>query len=283
MKSIPVLHIKGKSIAEVWEKSLLEVYDKGIKIKTQYDKESDPASRDSIMIMEISDPLFEPMIHRNMPMGLEDLQEYTMEVCDGIKNHWVRNKNDPSDTRWQYTYNQRLFNYDVGEELFNQIEIMCEKISKTPYTRRAQAVTWKVWEDNSCEDPACLQSIWGRCIEDDGKLVLNTNVRFRSNDAYKAAQLNIFAIINLVKRMAGRISEISGREVVVGQYVHFADSYHIYGSYLKEFENIFLKGVKEKSFEERTFNYCDVKDIMDESIPSILQKVKDFDREKSRK
>ena len=263
MQQIPVLHARGKSLAEAWENSMVELYSKGVRIKTQYDKVSDPASYDSTMIIEIQDPLSEPMIHKDMPCGLEDLQEYMMEVCDGIKNHWVRNPDDPKDTRWQYTYNQRLFDYNYYdkngvEQKIDQIEMVCKKIAETPYTRRAQAVTWKVWEDNECYDPACWQSLIVRCLEDeDGSLCLNANVRFRSNDAYKAAQLNMFAIAHLIVRMAKRIEVLSGKKVVVGRYVHMADSYHLYGSYLQEFEGRFLKGLKERSFEDRTINYCD--------------------------
>jgi len=292
---IPVLLIRGEGLAEVWEKSLIEVYKNGIDIKTQYDKESDPPSKDCTMIMVINNPFSEPMIHKEMPCGLEDLQEYVMEVLEGIKDHCVRDQNDPNDHRWEYTYHQRLFKYDLpinaglqsnltgdcpimgGILPFNQIEIMCQKIAKTPYTRRAQAVTWKVWEDNECYDPSCLQSIWCRCVENENKdLVLNTNIRFRSNDSFKAAQLNMFAFIMLQKKIADRISELSGKKVIVGRYMHEADSYHIYGSYMKEFENRFLKSLSNRSFEDRTWRYCDVKEIMDSSIPVIFEKMKTF-------
>ena len=157
MGGIPVLHVEGDCIARAWENSLLELYHKGCDIKTQYDKPDDPPSKDATMIITIADPLKEPMIHKDFPGGPEDLQEYVMEVCEGIKDHLVRDPNDPEDTRWEYTYHSRIFAYDVpNEETFDQIEIMCQKLAKTPYTRRAQAITWKVWEDNTCYDPACF-------------------------------------------------------------------------------------------------------------------------------
>ena len=73
----------------------------------------------------------------------------------------------------------------------DQIEGVCQQLAKTGFTRRAQAVTWKVWEDRECYDPACLQSIWCRIIEQDQVPRLSMNVRFRSNDAYKAAFMNM--------------------------------------------------------------------------------------------
>ncbi|MEE9189954.1 MAG: thymidylate synthase [Candidatus Neomarinimicrobiota bacterium] len=274
--NIPVLSVSGKSLAEAWEKSVLEVYEKGCLIKTEYDKPNDPPSKDCTIIIVVEDPLAEPMIHRDMPGGLEDLQEYVMEVLEGIKDHWVRDPNDPDDTRWEYTYHQRLFNYALPEteKTFDQIEIVAQKLSEVPYTRRAQAITWKVWEDNTCYDPACLQSIWCRLLKgEDDQWLLNTNIRFRSNDAYKAAFMNMFALIQLQKKIAERISELSGINVILGRYVHQADSYHIYGSYMEEFENRFLRMHKERSFEERTYRYEDMKGIMEEAIPGILEKV----------
>ncbi len=273
--NIPVLVVEGENLPEAWERSLLAVYENGCDIKTEYDKAGDPPSKDCSVTIVVKNPLAEPMIHRDFPGGLEDLQEYVMEVLDGIKDHWVRDQNDPDDTRWEYTYHQRLFSYTVPgmDEIHDQIEIIATKLAEVPYSRRAQAVTWKVWEDNTCYDPACLQSIWCRVLAaDDNQLRLNTNIRFRSNDAYKAAFMNMFALIQLHKQIAGMISEISGSEVVPGRYVHQADSYHIYGSYLEEFEGRFLKNIKDRTFEKRTFNYSDIKHIMEEAIPGILSK-----------
>jgi len=279
---IPVLQAEGESLAEAWEKSLIEVHSKGCRVITEYDKPGDPPSLDSSMIIIVNSPLSEPMIHKDFPGGLEDLQEYVMEVLDGIKDHCVR---DPAegveDTRWEYTYHQRLFGYKVpcGLDPIDQIELMSSKLAETPHTRRAQAITWQVWEDNDCYDPACLQSIWCRMLpSESGSWILNTNVRFRSNDAYKAAFMNMFALIQLQVKIAGRISQMSGREVELGRYVHQADSYHIYGSYFTEFENRFIGGLKKRDFEGRTFRYADVKEIMEEAVPAILRKAAQMGR-----
>ena len=278
MKGIPVLTAKGKGIAEAWENSLVLLNKKGCDIKTMYDKPDDPPSKDATMMITIMNPLAEPMIHKDFPGGLEDLQEYVMEVVEGIKNHLVRDPNDPNDTRWEYTYNERLFKYRVPgtSEIYDQIEIIAKKLAETPYSRRAQAITWKVWEDNVCYDPACLQSIWCRLTQERNVFYLNTNVRFRSNDAYKAAFMNMFALVQLQKKIADRISELSGKKVKLGRYVHIVDSYHIYGSYFNEFKERFINGLSRRSFEERTFRYEDVKDIMDEARPVIMEKVKNM-------
>ena len=275
MKGIPVLHVEGDCIARAWENSLIALHRQGCDLKTEYDKPEDPPSKDATITIVITDPLAEPMIHKDFPGGPLELQEYVMEVCDGIKDHLVRDRNDPKDTRWEYTYHQRLFQYEVPSlKPFDQIEIACQKLAKTPHTRRAQAITWKVWEDNDCYDPACMQSIWCRILEEEGVPVLSMNVRFRSNDAYKAAFMNIFALVQLQQRMAARISELSGRQVQVGRYVHMADSYHIYGSYFREFEGRFLGALEKRTFEQRTLAYADVKDMMEEARPMILEKAR---------
>ena len=281
--NIPVLMVEGNNLAEAWEKSLVSAYGNGCEIKTEYDKPEDPPSKDCTMIIVVRDPLAEPMIHKDLPGGLEDLQEYVMEVLDGIKDHCLRNPDDPEDTRWEYTYHQRLFGYSFprSTEVFDQIELLSEKLAKTPHTRRAQAITWKVWEDNFCYDPACLQSIWCRLLQaDDDQWILNTNVRFRSNDAYKAAFMNMFALIKLQEKIAQRIAALSGKTVSLGRYVHQADSYHIYGSYFKEFESRFLRALETRSFEQRTYRYEAVKGLMEEAIPSISEKASKMGREK---
>jgi len=276
--NIPVFLVEGEGLAEAWEKALLKLHRQGCEIKTQYDKPGDPPSKDCSMTIVVRNPLAEPMIHRDFPGGLEDLQEYVMEVVEGIKNHLVRDPNDPDDTRWEYTYNERLFAYKVPgmNKIFNQIDSIAEKLAETPYTRRAQAITWKVWEDNECYDPACLQSFWCRITEVEGKNYLNANIRFRSNDAYKAAFMNMFALVQLQKMIASKISAKTGKEILLGRYVHIADSYHIYGAYFNEFKERFIKGLGTRDFEGRTFRYEDVKDIMDEARPMIMEKVRNM-------
>jgi thymidylate synthase len=275
MAGIPVLMAEGDCIARAWENALVLLYNSGCDIKTQYDKPDDPPSKDATMIVTIHDPLAEPMIHRDFPGGFEELEEYAMEVCEGIKDHCVRDLNDPSDTRWEYTYHQRLFGYTAPTLApVDQIEHICRQLADTPYTRRAQAITWKVWEDNSCYDPACLQSIWCRIIHDGGRPVLNMNVRFRSNDAYKAAFMNMFALTRLQARIAARVGELAGQTIGLGRYCHVADSFHIYGSNQAEFKARFLGAIEKRTFDQRTMRYEDVRDIMESARPAILEKAR---------
>jgi thymidylate synthase len=279
MAGIPVLMVEGDCIARAWENALVTLFRSGRDVETQYDKPEDPPSKDATMIVVIENPLAEPMIHRDFPGGFEELEEYVMEVCDGIKDHCIRDPNDPTDTRWEYTYHQRLFGYEVPSlGTTDQIELICKKLAETPHTRRAQAITWKVWEDNSCYDPACLQSVWCRIVEEEGRRLLCMNVRFRSNDAYKAAFMNMFALARLQSRIAQQIAELSGQPLEVGRYCHMADSFHIYGSNQAEFKARFLGAIERRTFEQRTMRYEDVRDMMESARPAILEKARRMGR-----
>ena len=278
---ISVLYAKGKCLPEAWENSLIALFSYGTLLETQYDKAGDPPSRDCSMVMIVEDPLSEPMIHRSFPGGLENLEEYRQEVVDGIKNHWVRNPDNPDDKRWEYTYNERMFDYKIPglKKSINQFEAMAQTLAKSPITRRAQMISWQPWMDIDAYDPACWQSLWGRIMRDDyGAAYLNLNIRFRSRDAFKAAFMNDFAFIDLGEKLAERISELRDEEVTLGRFVDQSDSYHIYGSYFDEFFDGFIKLMFDrKDFEDRTWTREFAQPFFDEAKPLIKKKIAEQD------
>lgn len=285
---LPVLFVEGRTLAEAWERSLVELWKKGCRIRTDYDRKDrhgnyiDPPSVDASMCMIVREPFGDPMIHRSFPAALEDLEEYRMEVVEGIKDHWVRDKNDPEDTRWEYTYHGRLFAYDVPglEGAVDQIEgcIMAE-LCRSEYSRRANAITWQPWYDPKIEHPPCLQSIWCRLVRDEaGALKLAMNIRFRSRDAYDAAFMNMFALVHLQKEIADRLSKRLGEKVEPGRYVDWSDSYHIYGRRLEDFERRFLAALEKRSFEERTWTLEFAREAFLEARERIMEKVREMDR-----
>ncbi|MCK4591537.1 MAG: hypothetical protein KAT86_07265, partial [Candidatus Latescibacteria bacterium] len=78
--NVPLITVSGCTLPEVWENSLLELWHKGVPIRTEYDKAGDPPSRDCTMVMAVEEPFAEPRIHRAFPAGLEDLEIYRQEV-----------------------------------------------------------------------------------------------------------------------------------------------------------------------------------------------------------
>ena len=235
------IHIVADSLPEAWERAVIETWEKGAEFETAYDKEGDPKSKDVTALIHVKNPFAEPRIHRAFPGGLDDLEKYRMEVLHGVHDHWV----DPANGKWNYTYHERLFGYKLPGSNFkvDQIALCIDELKKTPHTRRAQAVTWQVWNDLGYEHASCLQRLWFRV--ENGKL--NMCIHIRSNDAYKAAFMNMHAFTELQRWVAWQVG------VEVGEYIHIADSFHIYGSYFSEFEG-FLNAYKSRSFEDRIWD-----------------------------
>ena len=310
--NIPVVAVSGKSLAEAWENAMIGLYCYGCEIRTQYDAKDtqggyvDPPSKDCSVIISIEDPTSEPMIHMGgIPGGFEDLEEYVQEVRDGIKDHWIRNPMDPEDTRWQYTYHERLFAYQVPLNEFdrvlcslsseekkrffeketahflmdhdyvtvinkdiqgksqqfveiNQIEYVIDKLCHQPFTRQAQAITWQPFMDTDIYDPACLQSMWFRILNDEnGAPTLNMNIRFRSRDAYDASFMNCFAFIHIMELIADEVGKRTGQKIKIGRYIDESDSFHIYGKRIADFQNRFISNLISRDFTGRTFTRTD--------------------------
>lgn len=292
-----MLVVSGEGLAETWERSVLALWQEGCRIRTEYDRRDkdgnfiDPPSVDSTMMFTVKNPAAEPRFHRCFPGGPADLQEYRMEVLEGIKDHWV-DLNDKS--KWQYTYHERLTKYQDPRLVkwnnpiegphagplppLDQIQKMIEHLAKSPYTRRCQAITWQPWEDMDSSDPPCLQRIWCRIlVGDDGEWWLNMNVSFRSRDAYKAAFMNADAFICLMKYIAFEVSRIAERPVHLGHYCDMSDSYHIYGKDIAQFTREFLDQTHARSFEERTYTSNFLLPMLREVIPAIEDKVRQKD------
>jgi thymidylate synthase len=299
MKDIPVLHVEGKSLAEAYENALVSLYKNGARIKTQYDKKDEPESIDATVNITIHEPLSDPMIHKAFPGGIADLREYVMEL-QGYKDHWMKNMDDADDTRWEYTYHQRLARYgtwkqrdkpfilgtvkphkfDDGYTGFfnvNQIDAVIRNLENQPFTRQAQMITWMPNMDTDCYDPPCLQSLWYRMPEDDGVYYLNCNVRFRSNDAWGANFMNMFGFVLFNKELiADEVGRRTGKEVRLGRMNWHADSYHIYGKDIEQAKQRLFDRLDKTSFDERVFNFSDpmIKEMYEEATPLVLEKIK---------
>lgn len=262
---IPSISVYGETVPEAWETAVLATHEFGCGIPTEYDQEIDPESKDATMMMTIADPLKEPRIHRAMPAGIEELAKYTHEVVDGVHDHWVK------EGGWSYSYHARLIgwpgegnweksgvNAEFDLPYVNQINGLMEKLAETPYSRRAQAITWYPPIDQGHHEPPCLQRLWCRVVNTGKGHLLEMNDHFRSNDGFKASFMNLHALAELQKKIAGELSEMTGEEIGIGRLVHIADSFHIYGSYIRrgEFDD-FLRLVEERDFEDRVWRRND--------------------------
>lgn len=270
MKSgnIPVLNVEEDTIPLAYENVIEAVWEKGVSIRTEYDRPEDPPSRDATVIIVVRHPFGQPRFHRSFADGLGGLAEYVMEVVHGAHDYWVKpveeimKGKESKDTRWTYTYHERLFEYRIENKVVDQIGYLIDKLSSTGYSRRAQAITWNPKLDPPTDDPPCLQRIWGRLCEDgEGGYIYNMNTHWRSRDLFKAWFENVIALTTLMRNIAEAIAKKTGKEVRVGRYVDISDSLHIYGSYFREIEGNPEKGIKSffeklksRSFEERTWD-----------------------------
>jgi thymidylate synthase len=295
MKNIPVLFVEGRTLAEAYEKALIALYRQGVRLATQYDKPGDPPSIDATMNITVQAPWDDPMIHKAFPGGIEDLQEYVLELA-GAKDHWVKNINDPEDTRWEYTYHGRLAEYgrwrervdersvETGAFCVDQIEKVVEKLVAQPYTRQAQMITWMPNLDFDCYDPPCLQSLWYRLLfDEEGVGWLNCNIRFRSNDAWGANFMNMFGFTQFNRKLvADEVARRSGRRIELGRLNWHADSYHIYGKSIEEAEARLFRRLESTAFQDRVFDFRDpvIQQIYQEAEEQAMEKIRRFDRER---
>jgi thymidylate synthase len=94
------------------------------------------------------------------------------------------------------------------------------------------------------------------------------NAHMRSNDALKAAFMNMYAFTSLQSIIADEIGNRINENVIVGTYRHIVDSYHIYGSYkedMKKFKDLMDK----RPFQERTYTTEQVRDIISDTILKV--------------
>jgi len=292
MKNIPVLHVSGRCLAEAYEKALVALHEGGIRMRTQYDKTGDPPSLDATMNITVEEPWSDPMIHKAFPGGIDDLREYVMELS-GAKDHWVKNMDDPSDTRWEYTYHQRLSDWGTWRQKapqaegrpgtgVDQIAGVVEKLARQPFSRQAQMITWMPAKDPDAYDPPCLHSMSYRLLEHEGAWYLNCNARFRSNDAWGASFMNMFGFTHFNRsRIADPLQDRLGRPVELGRLNWQADSYHVYGKDQKDFSARFLDRRAGTRFEDRVFHFfdADIQDMWREARESAERKIQEYDRQ----
>jgi len=213
-----LVYVKARTLPEAWELSLLQLKEVGKIVNTEYGERS----LDAPAVIVVEEPLSEPRVH--LRGVASDLSRYVRELLEGSAD----------ESRYEYTYHERLFRYMLPDgRIIDQIEKVVEKLRRAPYTRRAQAVTWQPWRDLETDHPPCLQRVWFRVL--DGKLTMH--VHMRSNDALKAAFMNMYAFTELQRYVSRRLG------VEVGYYMHVADSYHVYESDWRRF-TAFVEQIK---------------------------------------
>ena len=215
------------------------------------------------MTMVVNFPLKEPMISKCFIGGPEELQQYIMEMLDGILDFEIDRGN------WEYTYHDRMVRYPSYEDYqIDQVSFVVNELRRNPSSRRA-VILVRSRDDIGSDDPACLQHLQYFIRNKH----LDCEVLFRSNDACKATFMNAFALIMLQKRIADELG------VNVGTYTHRANSFH---AYEKDWDLLkgYVRRISEAdNKEDITFEYDGEdgwKELMDMAIPDIMKKVEEL-------
>lgn len=162
------------------------------------------------MEMIVENPLKEPMISKCGIYTPKDLQQYVLEIKDGILDFMIgKGKN-----AWEYTYHERIA---------DQIPFVIEELQRNMWSRRAVIDVRNTAVDTTNEHPACLQHIQFMVRYKDGEPKLDMVVMMRSNDAVQATFMNAFGFILGIQKV---VADKLGFEV--GNYVHRVVSFHAY-------------------------------------------------------
>ena len=313
-----VIFISKKTVRDAWLSAVAQVLYNGDDIRTEYDKKEDPPSKDATVLIEIENPMSDPISRKDKVMKINSkygnsfevygcmadtyligsIQSgYIEEIMEGASDHYLWE----SETSFPYSYHDRIFkytpysledsihvNYDlefvdnnfvskhkkllkagkvqisddsiiwklkhlvdfnlkkklsdqVGIQKIpievidfpkiDQIEYIIRKLKEKPYSRRAQAITWRPLVDPFHIDPPCLQRIYMR-VKDD-KLIMQTT--WRSRDLFRAWEANVNGMIRIQKYVAEQLG------LEMGHYLDFSNSLHIYGNTISEVKDMFTR------------------------------------------
>jgi thymidylate synthase len=236
--------IEGTTLPDAYHKALTTLEHEGELLScSQWNQ----TQKECAMTVHIASPLQEPRISRLTIMSPYSLQQYMMEMLDGVLNGRIGHG-------WDYTYESRYAPY---------LPWCVEELRAHPDSRRAVISI----RDNDADtkpgaDAACLQSMQFLIRNN----ALCMHVLFRSNDLPEAFFPNAFALIALQERVAAQLG------VPVGTYTHRSNSMHCYS---KDFE--LLKGYVDRIERDgdTTWSYeDDWREQMAEEIPSINDSIR---------
>jgi len=144
----------------------------------------------------------------------------------------------------EYTYGERFFAHRFGK---NQINYLIEKLSKSPYSRRALVVSWDHEKDQNIENPPCIIGVQGIITDN----FYNHTVIIRSNDMFKAWPLNFVAQIELAKFIVSEINKRANKDYKIGNITSISISAHIYQTDFEKAKEVIEKySGKMKEFVE---------------------------------
>ena len=252
-------------------RTLPEAYHESLRLLQQYGPvtpcpDYNTTQKEVSMTLFVAEPLAEPRISRLFIGGYRELEQYCLEMLDGVLDFEVEKGN------WKYTYHNRMVAWDSGKgEKLDQIAFVIRELKRNPSSRRAVIDVRRNPDDMDSDDPACLQHI--QYFIRDG--ALHCKLLFRSNDACKAAFMNAYALICLQKRIADALG------VKMGTYTHRANSYHCYERDFAMLDGYVKRLDEAEDEDDVTFSYEDGwQELMQSARPEILRDVEKLKNQK---
>jgi thymidylate synthase len=239
---------RGESLPEAYHQALFTLEEHGSVIDcSDYNQKQ----KECAMTIHITKPLKEDRISKLFIGGPHELQQYEMEMLDGILDFEIQ----PEKGKWSYTYHGRYAPY---------YDFVIAELKRNKESRRAVIAIRDNDEDLKWGDPSCWQSCQFM-IRNEKLDMFNL---FRSNDLPEAFFMNAFALIRLQERAAQELG------IEVGTYTHTANSMHCYE---KDFSLLDHYCRRLRTDTDLTYNYAnDWKELMEDEIPVIKEFVNDL-------
>ena len=212
------IQVEGDTLPQAYHKALANLYLHG---EIAQCPDYNTRILECGMEMVVNNPLKEPMISVCGIYQPKDLQQYILEVKDGILDFMI----GQGENAWEYTYHERIT---------DQIPFVVEELQRNMWSRRAVIDVRKTEVDTANDHPACLQHIQFLVRPVKNELKLDMVVMMRSNDAMQATFMNAFGFILGIQKV---VADKLGYEV--GHYVHRVVSFHAYEKNWKELEHCY--------------------------------------------
>ena len=206
---------------DAWRKAVKVVYENG---RVMHTEDMGPAKEIIGLAVRIKRPTIE--INRapaEYPFHGRALQDYVDQLMTA-RNKWG----------FEYTYGERIWNWD---NRINQVEAVIERLTKSPFSRRAVIDTTIPSLDHFPEkikDPPCLRVICFNIREEKEAPMLpavkklHMDVVFRSHDIFGASYANWLALAHLQKYVVDGISKRREEQIFMGELHNYSVSAHIY-------------------------------------------------------
>ena len=265
------IFIEAQTLPEAYHKGILALFTEGqladcsdwnLKNLESY------SQLECRMTIHIENPLQEPRVSKLIICGPRELEQYRLEILDGILDFAVDievERNGVIETLEDYTYHHRM------TKPIDQIDFVLSELrrNKEMSSRRAIIGIRDNLRDSQLSNPACLQNI--QFFVRNGRL--DACVMFRSNDFAQAFFMNAFALICMQENIADQLG------VPVGTYSQTSNSMHVYQQNFEMF-SAFARKVAHEPIEELTYYYEGFfKEMMDAERDGILD---DFRKQRAK-